>query len=211
MTDFWIFVGALAIAYLVPGPDMVLVLHTGALRGRAYALAVAIGLALARAIHVFLAAAGLAALLRTAPWAFEAVRIVGATYLIWLGVGILRSRSLSPEEPGPTVRDDSQAWSHAMVRGLLTNLLNPKALLFCSVLLPQFVRPENGSMPGQFMLLGTILVAIGLMFDLTYACAGATLSRWSTRHLRAQVLQRWTFATLLIGFGLRLALAQRSL
>lgn len=211
MTDLWIFVGALAVAYLIPGPDMVLILHTGVLQGRAYALAVAIGLALARAIQVFLAAAGLAALLRTAPWAFEAVRVAGAAYLIWLGIGILRSRSLSPEGPGPTASDDSRAWSHAMVRGLLTNLLNPKALLFCSVLLPQFVRPENGSVPGQFMLLGTILVAIGLMFDLTFAGAGATLSRWNARHLIAQVVQRWTFATLLIGFGLRLALAQRSL
>jgi threonine/homoserine/homoserine lactone efflux protein len=211
MTDFWIFVGALAVAYLIPGPDMVLVLHTGALRGRTYALAVAIGLAVARAIHVFLAAAGLAALFRTAPWAFETVRIAGAAYLIWLGIGILRSRSHLPEGPGSEVDDNGQAWPHAMVRGLLTNLLNPKALLFCSVLLPQFIRSENGSMPGQFVLLGTVLVTIGLVFDLTYACAGATLSRWSTRHLIAQVLQRWAFATLLISFGLRLALAQRSL
>lgn len=211
MTDFWIFVGALAVAYLIPGPDMVLVLHTGVLRGRTYALAVAIGLALARAIHVFLAAAGLAAVLKTAPWAFETVRIAGAAYLIWLGVGILRSRSRLPEGSATATDDDNRAWPHAMARGLLTNLLNPKALLFCSVLLPQFVRPDNGSMSGQFMLLGTILVAVGLMFDLTYACAGATLSRWSTRHMVAQGLQRWVFATVLIGFGLRLALAQRSL
>lgn len=210
MTDFWIFVGALAVAYLIPGPDMVLVLHTGALRGRAHALAVAIGLAAARAMHVFLAAAGLATLLKTAPWAFETVRIAGAAYLMWLGFGILRSRSLLPQGSGPATKDSNRAWPHAMISGLLTNLLNPKALLFCSVLLPQFVRPENGSVPGQFMLLGAILVAIGLMFDLTYACAGATLSRWSTRYLLVQGLQRWAFATLLIGFGLRLALAQRS-
>lgn len=211
MTDYWIFVGALAVAYLIPGPDMVLVLHTGALRGRAYALAVAIGLALARAIHVFLAAAGLATLLKTAPWAFEIVRVAGATYLIWLGVGILRSRSPLPDGSGPAAGDNSRAWPQALTRGLLTNLLNPKALLFCSVLLPQFVRPENGSVPGQFVLLGTILVAVGLVFDLSYANAGATLSRWSARHLLAEGLRRWSFGTLLIGFGLRLALAQRSL
>ena len=101
--------------------------------------------------------------------------------------------------------------SQAAVRGFLTNLLNPKALLFCSVLLPQFVRSENGSMPGQFAMLGAILVATGLAFDLVYAGTGATLSRWTGRPPLNQALQRWVFAALLVGFGLRLALSQRPL
>lgn len=211
MADVWMFVGALAVAYLIPGPDMVLILHTGALQGRSQALAVAIGLALARATHVFLAAVGLAALLRTAPWAFEVVRVAGAAYLIWLGLGVLRSRSLQPEGPRPSSNESGRSMSQAAVRGFLTNLLNPKALLFCSVLLPQFVRSENGSMPGQFAMLGAILVATGLAFDLLYAGTGATLSRWAVRHPLNQALQRWVFAALLVGFGLRLALSQRPL
>jgi len=101
--------------------------------------------------------------------------------------------------------------SQAAVRGFLTNLLNPKALLFCSVLLPQFVRSENGSMPGQFAMLGAILVATGLAFDLAYVVTGATLSRWAVRNPLNQALQRWVFAALLVGFGLRLALSQRPL
>lgn len=70
MHDLWIFMGALAIAYLVPGPDMVLILQTSAISGRTKALAVAAGLGFARASHVFLAAVGLATLLRTAPCSF---------------------------------------------------------------------------------------------------------------------------------------------
>jgi threonine/homoserine/homoserine lactone efflux protein len=211
MVDFWMFAGALAVAYLVPGPDMVLILQTGLLRGRRHALAVAAGLAVARATHVLLAAAGLAALLRTMPAAFDMVRIAGAAYLMWLGVSILRSASLISDLPGPAAGHDGRSSMRAALRGLLTNLLNPKALLFCSVLLPQFVRPESGSVPGQFALFGAILVAIGLMFDIVYAGAGATLSRWAGRSPLAQRLQRWTFATLLLGFGLRLALSQRPL
>ena len=211
LVDFWMFAGALAVAYLVPGPDMVLILQTGLLRGRRHALAVAAGLAVARATHVLLAAAGLAALLRTMPAAFDVVRIAGAAYLMWLGVSILRSASLVSDLPGPATSDDGRSSMRAALRGLLTNLLNPKALLFCSVLLPQFVRPESGSVPGQFALLGAILVAIGLMFDIVYAGAGATLSRWAGRSPLAQRLQRWAFATLLLGFGLRLALSQRPL
>ncbi|MCM5554967.1 LysE family translocator [Pleomorphomonas sp. NRK KF1] len=209
MTDFWMFAGALAVAYLVPGPDMVLVLQTGLLKGRPQALAVAAGLAAARATHVLLAAAGLAALLNTVPAAFEVVRFAGAAYLVWLGLAILRTSSSPPEDPAPRTNDRRQSWSSAMLRGLLTNLLNPKALLFCSVLLPQFVRPDNGSVALQFAVLGAILVAIGVMFDVVYAGAGSTLSRWAGRHPLAQFVQRWTFAAFLIGFGLRLTLSQR--
>ena len=209
MADLWIFVGALAVAYLAPGPDMVLILQTGALMGRAQALAVAIGLAVARALHVLLAAFGLATLLRTSPWVFDIVRLAGAAYLIWLGVGVLRTRSFSLEgmamQPGQTGR----SWLTAARRGLLTNLLNPKALLFCSVLLPQFIRVEQGGIRGQFLLLGAILVALGLIFDFTYAGGGAALRRWLDHHPFVHNLQRWAFASLLIGFGVRLALAPR--
>jgi threonine/homoserine/homoserine lactone efflux protein len=129
-------VGALTVAYLVPGPNMKLILQTGAIRGRAKALAVACGFALARAAHVFLAAIGLAALLKTAPWTFEIVRIGGVAYLIWLGIGILRSRYTLPEEAAIPGTDAGWSWFGSLRRGLLTNILNPKALQFCSVLLP---------------------------------------------------------------------------
>jgi threonine/homoserine/homoserine lactone efflux protein len=210
MTELWLFVGSLAVAYLVPGPDMVLLLRTGATQGRAHALATATGLAAARAAHVALAGFGLAALLRTAPVAFDIVRLVGVAYLVWLGIGILRSPSLLPDgtaagSAGP------QPYGLSIRRGLLTNLLNPKALLFCSVLLPQFVRPDQGSVPQQFLMLGAVLVVVGLAFDAIYAVAGAGLGRWVARHPIAQAIQRWTFASLLIGFGARLALAGRAL
>lgn len=209
MADLWMFVGALAVAYLVPGPDMILVLQTGALHGRARALAVAIGLAFARAAHVFLAAIGLAALLKAAPWAFEIVRLAGAAYLLWLGVGILRTRSLSPGEIAVSAGNRDRSGYADIRRGFLTNLLNPKALLFCSVLLPQFIRPEHANVPGQFLALGAILVGIGLAFDIAYAGAGTLLNRWLARHPVGEVFRRWTFASLLFGFGVHLALSQR--
>lgn len=208
LADLWVFIGALAVVYLIPGADMVLILQAVTLWDRAQALAVALGLGLARAVHVFLAAVGLAALLRTAPLAFEIVRVVGAAYLIWLGIGILRMRSFSPGGGAMSASDDSRTRFAAARRGFFTNLLNPKALLFCSVLLPQFIRPEHGSVPGQFLVLGAILVGLGLAFDLVYASAGMLLGRWFSRHPLVEVFQRWTFALLLMGFGMRLALSQ---
>lgn len=211
MSDLLIFVGALAVAYMVPGPDMILIMQTGAIQGRLQALATVSGLAAARAAHVVLAALGLAALLQTAPLVFDAVRLIGAAYLVWLGVAILRARSLVPEaEDTPAI-----GWRHTYLgaarRGLLTNITNPKALLFCSVLLPQFVRPENGAVPEQFALLGAILVAIGICFDLIYAGVGTVLGTWIARYPVAQVAQKWLFGAVLIGFGFRLAFLQRTL
>lgn len=205
MTEFSIFVAALAVAYLVPGPDMILLLQTGATRGPVHALATAAGLAMARAMHVALAGLGFAALLRTSPLLFEIIRIGGAAYLIWLGIGILRSPSLVPPGADGTAEHLQTRYSSSVRHGLLTNLLNPKALLFCSVLLPQFVRPEIGNVGQQFLVLGAVLVAVGIVFDAVYAVTGSAIGRWLARHRIAQIVQRWVFGGLLIGFGARLA------
>lgn len=209
MENIGMFIGALFAVYLLPGPDMVLVLQTSSTLGRRYALANAIGLGLARAAHVTLAAVGLATLLKTVPWAFEVVRMVGVAYLVWLGIKLARVSSLAPEISTATPAFSAKAYRTATWQGLLTNITNPKALVFCSVLLPQFVHANAGNVAGQFLLLGLMLVAMGLLFDVLYAVAGAALGYWIERHPLVQTVQRWTFAGLLIGFGARLALAGR--
>ena len=137
MTELWLFFMALAVVYLLPGPDMILLLQTGARQGKGAALATALGLGVARGCHVALAALGLATLFRTAPWTFDVVRLAGAAYLLWIGIQCLRTTML-PSLNGADATTAKPRWPEAIQRGLLTNLLNPKALLFCSVLLPQF-------------------------------------------------------------------------
>ncbi|MCZ8391695.1 LysE family translocator [Achromobacter xylosoxidans] len=207
MADMALFLGALLIVYVVPGPDMILLLETGALRGRGQALAVAVGLALARAAHVTLAALGLAALFKTHPWAFDAARTVGGGYLIWLGMRLLRA---GPMSYGVAHQARANAhgpgWGAALFSGVLTNFLNPKALLFCSVLLPQFISPAQGPIGQQFALLGVILVSLGLTFDVLCALAGGALGRWMAAHPRVQKWQGAVFGGALIAFGLRLTL-----
>ena len=202
------FLIALAVVYLLPGPDMILLLQTGARQGKGLALATAAGLAIARGCHVALAALGLATLFKAAPWTFEVVRLGGAAYLLWLGVQCLRANLL------PSLQDGGAAsalrWREAIRRGLLTNLLNPKALLFCSVLLPQFVDPQAGSVTAQFASLGLLLVLVGLLFDSAYALAGAWIGRWLAHNRAAQRAQQWLFGSLLIGFALRLTFVQQA-
>ena len=163
------------------------------------------GLGVARATHVTLSACGVAALLRSAPWLYDVVRYGGAVYLAWVGVQIFRSPVFALPEGG-VAGGESQPLRAAFIKGLLTNLLNPKALLFCSVLLPQFVRPEAGPVALQMVELGLVLLAIGVCFDAIYAIGAARIASWMRAHPLAQTLQRWTFSAALIGFALRLSL-----
>lgn len=207
----WMFLIALAVIYVMPGPDMILLLQTGARHGRALALSTALGLGIARACHVFLAAVGLAALFKTAPWTFDGVRLIGAAYLVWLGVRMLKPGTLTQLTLAPgALKEPQLTWGGALQRGLLTNLHNPKALLFCSVLLPQFINNQAGSVSAQFLGLGVVLVIVGLVFDSLYAMAGASLGQWLNSSPRAQRVQQWLFGSLLIGFALRLAFVQQA-
>ncbi|HEX3637643.1 MAG TPA: LysE family translocator [Paraburkholderia sp.] len=200
-----VYIAALLVVYAVPGPDMALVLQTSIGRGMRSGFAAAGGLGVARATHVTLSACGVAALLRSAPWLYDVVRYGGAVYLAWVGIQIFRSPGFALSE-GSVADVESRPLHTAFVKGLLTNLLNPKALLFCSVLLPQFVRPEAGPVALQMVELGLVLLAIGACFDVMYAIGAARIAGWMRAHPLAQTLQRWTFSAALIGFALRLSL-----
>lgn len=209
MATLWLFFLALAVVYLLPGPDMILLLQTGARQGRGAALATAIGLGVARGCHVALAALGLAALFKAAPWTFDVVRLAGAAYLLWIGIQCLRS-TLLPNLSNADIAATHGQWREAIRRGLLTNLLNPKALLFCSVLLPQFIVSDGAPVLNQFALLGLLLVGVGLLFDSAYALTGAALGRWLQHSPTAQRVQQWLFGSLLIGFAVRLTFIQQA-
>jgi len=209
MAELGLFFMALAVVYLLPGPDMILLLQTGARQGKGAALATAVGLAIARGCHVVLAALGLAALFKAAPWTFDLVRLLGAAYLLWIGIQCLRTTML-PNLNSPGTTDKRPRCGEAIRRGLLTNLLNPKALLFCSVLLPQFIEPLEGPVLAQFAILGLMLVGVGLLFDSAYALTGAALGRWLQRSPCARRLQQWLFGSLLIGFAVRLTFVQQA-
>jgi threonine/homoserine/homoserine lactone efflux protein len=208
-----VYIAALFVVYAVPGPDMALVLQTSIGRGARSGFAAAGGLGLARATHVTLSACGVAALLRNAPWLYDVVRYGGAVYLAWVGIQIFRSPVFALPDgdtakaaAGAAASGEARPLRAAFVKGLLTNLLNPKALLFCSVLLPQFVRPEAGPVALQMVELGLVLLAIGACFDVMYAIGAARIANWMRAHPLAQTLQRWTFSAALIGFALRLSL-----
>ncbi len=200
-----LYIAALAAVYALPGPDMALLLQTSINRGVRPGFAAAGGLALARAVHVTLSACGVAALLRNAPWLYDVVRYGGAAYLAYVAWQVFRS-------PPFAVAGDALAARAGVplrrnfAKGLLTSLLNPKALLFCSVLLPQFVRPAEGAVGWQVTELGVLLLVTGALFDSAYVIGASRISGWMRAHPLAQTLQRWTFAAALFAFACRLSI-----
>lgn len=174
-STFMLYLLALAGAFLLPGPDMAIVLATGAARGARTAMVTALGIATARGMHVLLSGLGLAALMAAHPQSLLLVKWAGAAYLCYMAYRLLRAgASSSPvvEEAVPPSAGNNY------LRGLLTNLLNPKALLFCSMLMPQFVSATS-SVPVvmQTLWLGLALVLVGLLFDIVYAVLAARLAR----------------------------------
>jgi threonine/homoserine/homoserine lactone efflux protein len=202
--DLFVFIAALVAVYLLPGPDMALVLSSSVFQSRQNGLMVAVGLALSRALHVCLAGIGLAALLKTHPLLFDAVRWMGATYLCWMAWKILRARD---SHPGNDLQGGAAGWQ-ALQRGFLTNMLNPKALMFCALLLPQFISPL-GNLFEQYLALGTILVLLGAIFDVFYVFAASGIaSRFSGSRTGRKIAQ-YTFASIFTVAAVRLAIISR--
>ena len=198
------FVLTTAVAMMVPGPDMLFILGCGLRGGPRSGLWATCGVATSETIHVVLAAAGLTALFAAVPAAFAAVRLVGAAYLVYLGVRAFRNRrslDLDADAPGMTGR-------RAYASGLLTNLLNPKMVLFTVALLPQFVRPERGDVWVQFAVLGAILVTFEFLVDGTVGVLAGRIGGWLRRRRKVQRGLDVTVGSIFIGLGVRLAVTR---
>jgi threonine/homoserine/homoserine lactone efflux protein len=162
------FLIAATVICVVPGPDQLFIVATAAARGVPAGLAAAFGMATGVIVHTTLAAVGLAAVLRSAPEALMWIRVVGASYLMLLAV---REFSGASHRPGQITAGESSARRvrTAWLRGVLTNLANPKVILFYLAFLPQFVDYRLGHVTVQIVVLGAMFMLLGLTVDLVEA------------------------------------------
>ncbi|MFC1440896.1 LysE family translocator [Streptacidiphilus sp. N1-10] len=199
---FVLFLLTTLVAMVSPGPDMLFVLGCGIRGGARAGLLATAGVATSEVVHITLAAAGLSAFFAAAPTAFTALRIVGAAYLVHLGVQAIRHRGQDrPEAAGATGMSGRRAY----LRGLLTNLVNPKMVTFTIAFLPQFVDPGLGRVWLQFMVLGAVFVALEFLVDGTVGLFAGRIGSWLGRRRTAR--RRLDVATggVFIGLGVRLA------
>ena len=188
-----------------PGPSNLYVLSRSLAQGTAGGLVSALGLALGSLFHVALAVAGLAALLSYAPTLYDAIRLAGAAYLIYLGIKTLRAPGASMPANGGARR----SLGRVLFDAALVEILNPKTALFFLAFLPQFVEPAAGPAAPQLLLLGLIVTLTALPCDMLVAFAGARLARLFTTQARRRWPSRLAGSTL-IALGLYTALMRRS-
>jgi RhtB (resistance to homoserine/threonine) family protein len=205
----WTFVGISLLVILAPGPDTVLVTKNAVLHGRTAALGTSLGVNTGLLIWTVAAACGVAAVVRESAVAFTVLKLVGAVYLVWLGVQALRAaRRHSAQHPISTRDFSTRVGARRGFRqGLVSNLANPKIAVFFTSLLPQFVSPRDPVFL-PFLLLGGLFVLMTLVWLCSYALLAAKISNVLTRPAVKAALDGLT-GVVLVGLGIRLALERR--
>jgi threonine/homoserine/homoserine lactone efflux protein len=191
------FVTAMLLLNITPGPDMLYVLARSGGQGRAAGIVSALGIGAGCFFHIFAVAFGLAGLLRTVPVAYQVVRYAGAAYLVWLGARTLVSRAVRPEAQ----RLAPAQLGHIFAQGAITNILNPKVALFFLAFLPQFIDPHRSA------FLQTI--SLGLLFDLSGTLVNVSVAL-AAGSIGNVLPARFRYVTggVFVGLGLRLALPE---
>ncbi len=203
---FSLWLGFLVAAILIavsPGPGAAASMSAGLRYGYGATLRVIFGLQSALIIQLAIVAVGLGALLTASTLAFDIVKFVGATYLIWLGVQKWRSAPQEIDE------NTAVAAPEGLFReGLLVNLTNPKAIVFMSALMPQFIDPSRSQWP-QFLIIGLTMCGVDTLVMSGYALLATRLRRW-LHDPRALKAQNRFFGGIFVGAGAMLAASARS-
>lgn len=210
LENLLLFIPAMALLVMLPGPDFALVSRVALLDGPGPGKAAACGVALGITVHTACAIAGISAIIAASAPLFQLLKYAGAAYLFWMGIQALRQkeRPIAPEEGAaggaPAVRPGSLA--RAFRQGFLTNALNPKAILYFLTLLPQFMAQDAAAAP-QLLEMGAITALECLVW---YLFLAQILGR-VRRVFAAPRFQRWLHrvtGAVFLGFGLRLAFAR---
>ncbi|QXH44039.1 LysE family translocator [Pseudomonas xanthosomatis] len=186
---------------LTPGPNMIYLISRSICQGRAAGLISLGGVALGFVVYMLCAALGITALVMAVPLAYDALRIAGALYLLYLAWQALRPGGRSPFQ----VRDlpaDSPRRLFGM--GLLTSLLNPKIAVMYLSLMPQFIEPGHGSVLSQSLVLGCTQIAVSVTVNALIAVMAGSIAVFLAGRPFWQQVQRWLMGTVLAGLAVRM-------
>lgn len=210
-----LYVVTVAVLVLIPGPDTLLVLTRSIAEGRPAGLVATAGITLGNLIHTVAATAGISALIAADPVLFDALRMAGAAYLVWIGVKSLREaaalwrdrhRAKAEAAAGPA-REGRAA--RIFGQALVTNMLNAKVILFYLAFVPQFVSPALGHVGLQTFLLGALIALMGFLYLTGLAVFSAGMARRVFANARIRATLDGMAGLLFLGFALRLFLTER--
>ncbi|MBR8133744.1 LysE family translocator [Burkholderia ambifaria] len=210
ITHFGFFVFAVFLLNITPGPDTAYIVGRSVAQGRGAGLMSAFGISAGCCVHALACAFGLTALLAASATAFTAIKLVGAAYLIYLGVRMIIARQAA-EASGAEAAQGTAAkpLRQLFMQGFWTNVLNPKVVLFFVSFFPQFVSADSPHKAWAFLTLGAVFVAMSTVWTSLVAwVAGSVTQRFSGKPGVKKWLDR-TVGSAFVGLGLRLATSQR--
>lgn len=187
---------------LTPGPNMIYLVSRSISQGPKAGLISLGGVALGFVVYMLCAAFGITALLFAVPYAYDALRLAGAAYLLWLAWQAVRPGGRSPFQVRDLPRDRPRK---LFMMGFLTNLLNPKIAMVYLSLLPQFIDPAASSVFAQALVLGATQIAISVSVNAMIALAAGSISLFLARNPLWILLQRWLMGTVLAGLAFKMA------
>ncbi|GGC16045.1 LysE family translocator [Pseudoduganella buxea] len=209
--DLTLFIVSGLLLNIMPGPDSLLIMTRSATQGWRAGVVTALGIGAGTMVHVLAAAIGLSALLATSAAAFNVVKWVGAAYIVWCGIGMLRAKLKNADAPAQAPATPPRLpYRRIFAQGFLTNVLNPKVALFFLAFVPQFIDADAPNKALAFIVLGCIFNFNGMLWCNGLAVFTAFASaRLQVKPSVALWLNRVTGGLFLL-LGARLALAERT-
>ena len=202
MREPLVFLGVITLLTITPGADMAMVSRSVFMGGRRAAFGTTLGIAAGCFLWALASAAGVAAVLAASETAYDALRLVGAAYLVWLGVqSLLAARRGYASEPA--ARSPAGTGPSPFRQGLLTNLFNPKIALFYTTFLPQFIGPDD-----PVLLLSLAMAGVHILLGIVWLSAYAWLLDRAVARFKGSRLRRALDAltgVVLVGLGIRVA------
>ena len=189
----------------IPGPATLLTVARATSSGTRVGLATGAGIAAGDVIHSFMAIVGISAIVAASALLFSIIKYIGAAYLVYLGIhAILHKTQVDMATAGLPI-----SAGKAFRQAILAEVLNPKTALFFLAFLPQFVRPENGSVMLQLTVLGIVFVLLGLVSTAVFAVCAGVLGNFLRRNPTVLKWQGKVVGGIYCALGVRLALQER--
>ncbi len=199
------FIAAIIFA-VIPGPAILYTAAQTMAKGKRGGAFAAVGIHVGGLVHIVAAAAGLSAIFVHAPLAYTALKICGAIYLVWLGIGIIKGKLDASELP----HVKSTLRKKVFFDSMMVEILNPKVIIFYIAFLPQFVDPSAAyPLWVQFIILGTINNVLFSLVDISVIFLTSAVISGLKKSERPQKFMRWVSGTTLMGLGVNLAISEK--
>ena len=196
---FGLFLIATLILLLTPGPAVLYITSRSIEQGQQAGIASACGISIGTIFHILATTFGLSILIMKSVFLFNAIKIIGAGYLVYLGIKTYQQKQLFNFDALGSVKPDLKK---AFLDGIIVNTFNPKAIIFFLAFIPQFLNVAYGHIPMQTLFYGIVFFVLAFISDMMYVFLSQPLRKWLQRNRNFQQYQKYIVGSIYVALGL---------